>query len=214
MLLYPTAPNALSAKDIPGYQPPADDSSPDDEPDAWAWFRKDEATSTYRLLPEGMHHIASHIAASTTPDGAGVDGVIGFSQGGFMAATVAAALEQPHRTPPPADAEWVAALRAANGGRALRFAVVYSGFFAPQPELAWLYAPAPIATPSLHFLGSLDTVVSEERSMGLVERCDEAARTVVVHPGGHHVPVAREWVGPLVGFVRTFVAEEEGGERL
>ncbi|CAN8100518.1 unnamed protein product [Discula destructiva] len=210
VLFYPTAPNPLDAKDIPGYQPPPPGEEEEEggsTTDAWAWFRKDEATASYRLLPEGMRRVAACIR----DDAAGhVDGVVGFSQGGFMAASVAAALEtEPFpRQPPTADEhDWVRELRAANGGRALRFAVVYSGFFAPQGALSWLYtAPDKIRTPTLHFIGSLDTVVDEGRSRGLVERCAEPV--VVVHPGGHYVPVAKEWVAPLVGFVRKFGGEE------
>lgn len=180
MLFYPTAPNALSAKDIPGYQPPEnDDDESSTTPDAWAWLRMDRATGTYRLLPAGMQRVAACIRDDA---GGHVDGVIGFSQGGFMAGAVAAALE-PSRVvePPSPEAEaWVSALRSANGGRALKFAVVYSGFFAPPSAgLGWLYEGG-IRTPTLHFIGSLDTVVDEGRSRGLVERCVDPA--VVVHP--------------------------------
>lgn len=135
--------------------------------------------------------------------GGRVDGVVGFSQGGFVASLLAAVLE-PGRTTP-GQQHWAAALRDANGGHALKFAVVYSGFFAPQAELAWLYEPK-ISTPTLQFIGSLDTVVEEGRSRGLVARCEEPV--VVVHPGGHYVPVSREWVNPLVGFVRKFGGED------
>ncbi|PHH90825.1 hypothetical protein CDD83_2579 [Cordyceps sp. RAO-2017] len=98
-----------------------------------------------------------------------------------------------------AGAAWARALRDANAGRPLRFAVCYSAFWAPVEALAWCYRPA-IATPTLHVLGSLDTVVDEARSRALVDRCLDPV--VVVHPGGHHVPVAREWALPLAGFIR------------
>ena len=101
------------------------------------------------------------------------------------------------------DWSWVQAVREANRGVPLKFAVVYSGFFAPPAELAWLYEPR-ISTPTLQFIGSLDTVVDEGRSRGLVDRCDDPV--VVVHPGGHYVPVSKEWTMPLVGFIRERVA--------
>lgn len=212
-LIYPTAPNRLSAADIPGYPSPsssvpggasaADEEAPETT-DAWAWFRKDEASGSYRLLDEGMARLAQCIRDDA---GGRVDGVMGFSQGGFVASLLAAVLE-PGRKLPEEDkgsARWAAALREANGGRALKFAVVYSGFFAPQAELAWLYEPK-ISTPTLHFIGSLDTVVEEGRSRGLVARCEEPV--VAVHPGGHYVPVSRDWVNPLVGFVRKYGGED------
>lgn len=125
-----------------------------------------------------------------------------------MAALVAAALEHPHHTPsspPPAPSPlWLQDLRAANAGRPLRFAVVYSGFHAPPPDLQWLYDPV-IVTPTLHFIGGLDTVVDEARSRALVDRCREPL--VLTHPGGHYVPVARDWVMPLAGWLRQRCAE-------
>lgn len=224
-LLYPTAPNRLSPRDVPGYQPSPSESGgagaggteeTDAETDSWAWFRKDEATGSYRLVGEGMRRLAEAVAelrgvgggrGDGADEGPGpvVDGVIGFSQGGCMAAMLASAMEDGGREPGAAGgaakehAGWVRAVREANGGRPLKFAVIYSGFYAVPEDLAWLYEPR-VRTPTLHFLGSLDTVVDESRSRGLVERCEEPV--VVVHPGGHYVPVSKEWVMPLAGFIR------------
>ncbi|KAI1825057.1 serine hydrolase FSH [Xylaria intraflava] len=198
-LIYPSAPHRLLASDIPGFIPP-EDAAPqaDEDLDNWAWFRMDLASGTYRGLSEGMAQIASAISAA-----GGVDGVMGFSQGGCMAALVAAALERRDDGAP-----WARELRAANGGRPLRFAVVYSGFYAPPADLQWLYDP-PVATPTLHFIGGLDTVVDENRSRALVERCRDPV--VLTHPGGHYVPVARDWVMPLVGWLKQR-CEAAGGE--
>ncbi|KAI2604842.1 serine hydrolase FSH [Hypoxylon fragiforme] len=209
VLIYPTAPLRLRASDIPGYDVTTAAADEEEaESDSWAWFRKDEATGTYSGFEAGMSAIAAAVA-----DAGGVDGVCGFSQGGASAALVAAALEHPYRSPSPSseDPAWLTALRAANHHRPLSFCVVYSGFFAPPAtNLSWLYTP-PISTPTLHFLGSLDTVVEESRSTGLVERCVEPR--VVVHPGGHYVPVAKEWAMALVGWLRERCQKEkeEGG---
>ncbi|KAI8957476.1 serine hydrolase FSH [Daldinia sp. FL1419] len=209
--LFPTAPHRLRASDIPGFVPSeGSDGREDDEADNWAWFRKDEATGAYRGFEVGMHSIAKAIQ-----EAGGVDGVCGFSQGGAVAALVTAALEQPYRVPPSssvtpspsdpssqpeeADWSWVEALRAANNYQPLRFCVSYSGFYALVDSLQWLYEP-PISTPTLHFLGSLDTVVEESRSKGLLERCKDP--TVIVHPGGHYVPVAKDWAMALAGWLR------------
>ncbi|RCI13290.1 hypothetical protein L249_0808 [Ophiocordyceps polyrhachis-furcata BCC 54312] len=195
-LIYPTAPNRILLKDIPGYLESAAAEPDDDQqqPDARAWFRRDEVSGTYRFLAEGMAVIATAIREAQ-----GVDAVCGFSQGGAVTALVAAALEPKRSVAEDGpDAAWVADLRDANAGRPLRFAVSYSGFFAPNDALKWCYHPK-IGTPTLHYIGSLDTVVDESRSRALVDRCQDPV--VVVHPGGHHVPVAREWVMPLAGFV-------------
>ncbi|KAI5867506.1 serine hydrolase-domain-containing protein [Durotheca rogersii] len=213
-LLFPTGPCRLRPSDIPGYVPSANASDDDDEIDSWCWFRNSEVTGTYRGLDVGMNAIAAAIRDADGP----VDGVIGFSQGGAVAALVAAVLEHPHREVPAAaaagdggDWSWVSALRAANRGLPLRFCVVYSGFYAPPPSLRWLYDP-PIVTPTLHFLGGLDTVVDEARSRALVACCRRPV--VLVHPGGHYVPVARDWAVALAGWLRqrydgTADAEDE-----
>jgi len=127
-----------------------------------------------------------------------------------MAAMLAAAMEERRPAPPGPEWDWVRAVREANGGRPLRFAVIYSGFYAPPRELAWLYEPSRIGTPTLHFIGSLDTVVDESRSQGLVARCEDPV--VVVHPGGHHVPVSKEWVMPLVGFIKKVLVDDAARE--
>lgn len=204
-LLYPTGPIRLRASDMPFYEPPAG-GEPDYEPETWAWWRRNDATGRYAGIAQGMVTLAGAIR-----EAGGVDGVVGFSQGGCAAGVVAAALEAARRPlPDPAvdddTAAWAAALREANGGRPLKFAVVYSGFRAADPDLAWLFEPA-IATPTLHILGSLDTSVDEARSQTLIQACE--GPLVVTHPGGHHVPVAKEWVMPLAGFIKQHVHDKE-----
>jgi len=228
-LVYPTAPNRLRSSDVPGYAPSDDEAGGEGEIDSWAWFKKDEANGTYRFLKEGMERLAESITEAVAvkgvdgEQGAGeeegevvrqeedavIDGVIGFSQGGCMAALLASAMETSegrNKSLESADAEqqeWVRQVREANKGRPLKFAVIYSGFFAPPGELAWLYEPK-VQTPTLHFIGSLDTVVEESRCQGLIDRCEGGL--VVIHPGGHYVPVNKEWVMPLVGFIRNCLA--------
>ncbi|KAI0521068.1 serine hydrolase FSH [Xylaria bambusicola] len=200
-LIFPSGPHRLRPSDIPGYVPSEDPSQrrDDDDLDNWAWFRKDDATGSYAGLDDGMHRVATAIREAD-----GVDGVLGFSQGGCMASLVASALEQPHRAPVAESQPWLPELRAANGGRPLKFCVVYSGFHATPSDLQWLFEPA-LATPTLHFLGGLDTVVEEKRSMALVERCRDPM--VLTHPGGHYVPVARDWVMQLAGWLRQRCVE-------
>ncbi|KAL2255570.1 hypothetical protein VTK26DRAFT_3116 [Humicola hyalothermophila] len=247
-MVYPTAPNRLSPRDVPGFlsrprgaqqgendgeeggEGGADgEEEEEEEIDSWAWFRKDEATGRYRFVREGMETVAREMRGVWEKAAAGeegdeveagkdagredgfVDGVIGFSQGGCMAAMLASAME---KDPKPREVDgdgkehegWVRAVREANGGRPLRFAVIYSGFYAAPEDLKWLYEPK-IRTPTLHFLGSLDTVVEESRSRGLVDRCEEPV--VVVHPGGHYVPVSKEWAMPLAGFIRKCMETSE-----
>lgn len=235
-LIFPTGPHRLRAQDIPGFEPSSStvdgEQEDEEESDNWGWWRKDEATGAYVGLAEGMRSVAAAIR-----EGEGIDGVLGFSQGGCLAALVAAALETPYRVPPPgcpspeqkgvpgeeADWSWVKELRAANGHKPLRFCVVYSGFWAPVAGLQWLYdggaagegegesgGKGKINTPTLHFIGSLDSVVEESRSQALIDRCRDPA--VAVHSGGHYVPVARDRVMPLVGFLRQVLLKEQEGK--
>jgi pimeloyl-ACP methyl ester carboxylesterase len=208
VMTYPTGPNRLLASDLPGYEPPADTEADGEEhqPDTWAWFRKDEASGSYRLLAEGMATIAAAIR-----EAGGVDAVCGFSQGGVMTSLVAAALEPGRSLPDGPAGDWARALREANGGRPAKFAVIYSGFFAPPKDLAWCYEPK-IATPTLHYIGSLDTVVEESRSQGLIDRCEDPA--VVMHPGGHYVPVSKEWAMPLAGFIKQHAHDDKPEARI
>lgn len=204
-LIYPTGPIRLKASDMPFYEPPAD-GEPDYEPETYAWWRRNDATGQYAGIDKGMATLAGAIR-----DAGGVDGVIGFSQGGCAAGILAGALESEARPlPNPAvddDTEaWVAKLREANGGRPLKFSVVYSGFRAADPDVAWLFDPK-ISTPTLHILGSLDTAVDETRSQTLIQVCKDPL--VVTHPGGHHVPVSKEWAMPLAGFIKQHVYDKE-----
>lgn len=170
--------------------------------DAWAWYRKDESSGSYRFLDQGMSRVAECIRENVG-EGEKIAGVVGFSQGGSMSGMLAAAMEADREVPEGSEcAVWVKEVRDANGGQPLEFAVVYSGFYALVEELKWLYEPK-IKTPTLHFIGGLDTVVDESRSRGLIERCEEPV--VFTHPGGHHVPVSKEWAMPLVGFIRDRV---------
>lgn len=201
--IYPTGPHKLQPSDIPGFQPREGAEDSDAELDAYGWFLHDEEPGLLRGFEEGMRSIADAIQ-----DAGGVDGVLGFSQGGAVGALVAAALEEDRELPEnEMQRGWVKRLREANGGRSLRFCIVYSGFVTrPGAQLGWLYEGG-IKTPSCHFFGSGDTVVEEPRCRALAERFIEP--DLIVHPGGHHVPVRKEWVTPLLGFLKKVLEKNQ-----
>lgn len=136
--------------------------------------------------------------------------MIGFSQGAAAAAMVASLL-QPGRKEAfdkyrEAHPDALAYPRSWEGLRelhpqGLKFAAAYSGFYAGSPWYTAFYEPK-ISCPVLHFIGSLDTVVEESRSLELVAACEEGTGKTVYHPGGHFVPVSKEWGAVLVGFIR------------
>ena len=103
----------------------------------------------------------------------------------------------------------------------LKFAVSYSGYGTLNPLYAGFFNPR-IRTPMLHFIGSLDTVVEERRSLMLVDACEDGdesssgssgnaknnRRRVIYHPGGHFLPSSqKQLVEALVGFIRETMAE-------
>jgi predicted esterase len=154
-------------------------------------------------LEEGLDTIAAAIREL-----GGIDGVIGFSQGAAAAAMVASLL-QPERkaafnTYLQSSPEAFAWPRSWDGlpelhPEGLKFAVSYSGFYAPNDLYKGFYEPK-IDTRVLHFIGSLDSVVEESRSLALVDVTENAS--TVYHPGGHFVPAGKEMAGRLVGFIR------------
>ncbi|KAK8043274.1 hypothetical protein PG993_005704 [Apiospora rasikravindrae] len=175
--------------------------------DNWGWFQHDEGTGAYRGFDNGMQRIAESIR-----EAGGVDGVMGFSQGAAFAAMVASAMEESRTLP--ADeklSNWATQLRSANNNKPLKFCIVYSGFVGRDPALQWLYEGG-FATPSLHVYGGLDTVVSEDRTRGLWEKCTPTEKggkaQVLVHPGGHFVPVKKEWTTPIAGWLMEVLKGE------
>ncbi|KAH6628855.1 serine hydrolase FSH [Chaetomium tenue] len=212
VLIYPTAPNKLSPHDLPS---PGEEDKPD--PEWYAWYRKDDRTGEYRYLDKGMNLIADVLreARREAREGAeavaegegeqgnrdgGVDCVLGFSQGACMAVMLAAALDGSMRNSPAQHASWLENVREANGHRPLKCAVMYGGFMAAPPDLEWVYSPK-VATPTLHVIGTLDTIISEEASQKLAGKCKDAQ--VVIHPGGHFVPLGKMWSAVVVQFISS-----------
>ncbi|KAL8800174.1 MAG: hypothetical protein Q9182_005375, partial [Xanthomendoza sp. 2 TL-2023] len=228
-LSYPTGPIHLNPTEIPGYNPPSSSSSssaptdsedPPEPPAAYGWWRRkdlpnpengnEDVAETPEIIYTGLQTSLTHLAATIKTEGP-FDGVIGFSQGACAAALLASLLEP---TRPSAFPTSPSPSPSTNTNTSepfppsfhtlhhqqppLKFAILYSGFPAPGPRHAAFYNP-PLVTPTLHFVGALDSVVEEGRSRGLVEVC-EGAR-VVVHPGGHFLPCQRVWLDAAVGFV-------------
>jgi fermentation-respiration switch protein FrsA (DUF1100 family) len=211
-LYYPTAPIRLQPADIPGFTPSQVEGDGYDNPDAWGWFRRETGGGLYIGLEDGLQTILNSIK-----EAGGVDGIIGFSQGAAVAAFVASLLEagrieafEKVRAEEPTAYEFPESWKKLqvkvqqDGG--VKFAVSYSGFWAPHPSYAAFYEPK-IATPLLSVIGSLDSVVEEHRSTDLVDRC--VGKKVVYHPGGHFVPIGKEMVGVLIGWIKECCTEKK-----
>jgi predicted esterase len=174
---FPTAPHRLVA-------------TQDETGDNYAWWRRDYATDECLGLEETFLFLSEYLDAHGP-----FTGVIGFSQGGALAAMLAASLE-------PSRAWKTAGLATTHGP--LAFAVCCSGFRVPGEVYQRFYEPC-ISTPILHIIGSLDTVVSEGRSLALAEACNgQGKQQVVYHPGGHYLPSSKGVMRVLVGFIGLF----------
>lgn len=221
-LVYPTAPIRLNPADVPGH----DGDGPSDMIEAYGWWKRkgDDEPYTYEGMEVGLDAIAT-VLKEQGP----FDGTLGFSQGGAASGMVAALLEAGRR-------QSFEQHQAKGGMRypdsftkdsgfieecihpPLRLAVSYSGFGAStHPLYKAFYAPK-IQTPMMHFIGSVDTVVSEERSLRLVEACvggkgqEGGVQRVVYHPGGHFLPSSqKQYVAALVAFIREAIGEPAHG---
>lgn len=225
-LVYPTGPITVRPADIPNYQALGYNdahTTSDEDPDTHGWWTRKGDSEPFRY--DGMELGFERVAETLRTQGP-FDGVVGFSQGGALAGMVASLLE-PGRRETFTD-------RVGKGGMAypasfeedtgyvtdvvhapMRFAVSYSGFGATTNPLYMGFYEPKIATPMLHFLGSVDTVVEEARSLRLVDSCVEGkgqgGRRLVYHPGGHFLPSSqKQYVAALVGFIREIMGWEEG----
>ncbi|KAF2460188.1 serine hydrolase FSH [Lineolata rhizophorae] len=226
-LSYPTAPIHLARADLTFeaatavVDPANKTDGEDEEPDAWGWWRRkgDAEPYTYEGIERGLAGVAEVLKAEGP-----FDGVIGFSQGGALAGMLASLLE-------PGRREAFEAAQPKGGMRfpesfeedtgfvtdvvhpPLKFAVSYSGFGASTNKLYQAFYEPKINTPMMHFIGSVDTVVEEARSLRLVNACESASRGdwTVYHPGGHFLPSSqRQYVGALVNFIQEVTTGAEG----
>ncbi|KAK5736452.1 hypothetical protein LTR17_007448 [Elasticomyces elasticus] len=230
-LVYPTAPIRLDAHDVVPSGPNATEADSRrgeqvEESESYGWWRRkgDAEPYTYEGMERGFETVAS-----TLQESGPFDGVLGFSQGGAAAGMVASLLE-------PGRREAFEAAQVKGGMRypdsfvkdsgyieevvhpQMKFAVSYSGFGASTNDLYQAFYEPKICTPMLHVIGSVDTVVSEERSLRLVDSCtggrgvEGGVSRVVYHPGGHFLPSSgKVYVAALVAFVREVLGEDGKG---
>ncbi|KAI9842962.1 MAG: hypothetical protein M1837_006699 [Sclerophora amabilis] len=197
-LIYPTGPIKLRATDLPPSSTTTTTATStaapsEEQPDAYGWWIRNAETGEYTHFEQGLATIADTLRREGD-----VAGVIGFSQGAGAAAIVASLLEEGRREAfvaagPASKADGRrpvmafpesfllgAGVGAEGKGEGkgeglihppLKFGVIYSGMAADGTALyRALYQPK-IRTPLLHFVGSLDVLVEEARSLRLVDSC-------------------------------------------
>ena len=172
-LVFPDAPHvctpaaAQKAFTSWGIQPP--------EPPYLRWWRASEDGSTY----EGWDATRDWVRA-LIPEHAAV-GVLGFSQGAMLAATLAA-------------------LSARGGFPKLRCAVLIAGGLPRARDLSPLFSE-PIALPSLHVWGERDPIAAASAPR-LAECFQEAQRETVSWSGSHTIPQQGSAATTITRFVR------------
>lgn len=157
----------------------------DEESSMRSWWPNSESSPNYYKLDQAFKAVTDSISEHGP-----YDGVLGFSQGAGFAGVLCKHIQNLHQSQPP-----------------LRFAILYAGFRL-KPQEHQHYYDTEITTPTLHIVGSLDTVVSEERTNALFEVCDESKRTFLSHPGGHFVPNGKDMVTKLIGWVQNLDVQE------
>jgi predicted esterase len=171
-LLFPNAPNEASEASVAGLEQAM--KMPRGAPPHLQWWSASDDGRAYQGWDNSLRVLRE---ALERHPGAGV---LGFSQGGAVAATVAA-LSSQGLLPP------------------VSFAVMVAGFTPRSAELAPLFAGAPIEVPSLHVWGTADPFA--KHGPALSEKFSAASRQIATWPGGHKLPAGSAG-DALVEFVR------------
>lgn len=177
-----------------------------------SWWPANEQKSNYYSIDQAFECVKKSVQENGP-----YDGVLGFSQGAGFAGILCAAIEHLDELTKNEDQKEQEQEQEEKEeeykqkGKPLKFGVFYSGFRTKPEYLQHFYDP-PISTPSLHILGSLDTVVSEERSMALFNACNPDTRTLITHPGGHFVPNSKPMVAAVVNFIQQLEQKHSPAE--
>lgn len=123
------------------------------------------------------------------------DGIVGFSQGGALAAIMAGLLERSVKNRP---------FSFNTTHPRVAFVVSYSGYREHHNVLQNFYEHK-IQTPILHFINPDDPIVSEDRCIRLTERCADIDGRVVSYTSPfHRVPTSKQTRLALKRFLSEF----------
>ncbi|KAA8569912.1 hypothetical protein EYC84_002252 [Monilinia fructicola] len=212
-LLYPTAPIPLLPADIPGYTPSSDPALVPN--DAFGWWKRETGGARYTgnrkrprnhrqhhsfrrrhrrrdwVFPRRMRRLPRRLAARAQ------------SRKRICTPTSSFAIDRTTLS------SIFPQSKIAIASTPLKFCISYSGFsMRPMRDTKHFFNP-PLKTRILHVIGSLDSVVEESRSTALVEACEEETREVCYHPGGHFVPMGKEFGNVAVGFMVRCLEEKK-----
>jgi predicted esterase len=171
-VVYVDAPHEASEASVAGLASLMGGLRP--KPPNLQWWNASDDGLTY----EGWHETRNRLEAEVRRHPA--VGLLGFSQGAAVAASLAAASSR-------------------GQFPSLDFVVLIAGFTPRAPEIASLFSE-PVRVPSLHVWGEADPFA--RHAPALYQRFDPATREVLTWPGRHVVPSEGTPADALVAFVR------------
>ncbi|KAJ2334666.1 hypothetical protein GGI00_001745 [Coemansia sp. RSA 2681] len=117
------------------------------------------------------------------------DGILGFSQGGSLAVIIAALLEG--REGPSFGIE--------VSHPPIKFVVLAGAFKAEAPQYQYIYDKPLANTPSLHMMGTYDTVVGIEKPRQVLKMFEDPV--VFEFDGGHFIPQTPKCIRTMTEFL-------------
>lgn len=139
----------------------------------------------YQHQTEGFNLSLSHLKKVFSQEGP-FDGILGFSQGAAMSASVCALRER------------------LKDEMDFSFGIICSGYPLPSTE----FQPGSINCPSLHIFGSQsgnDRQISTQASRDLAMAFDDGCSTVIEHDSGHIIPTRPPYIDQIKSFLQQFI---------
>ncbi|KAF2716030.1 hypothetical protein K431DRAFT_236294 [Polychaeton citri CBS 116435] len=190
--VYPTGTWRLKPTDWARYIPGTDPN--------YGWFYKVPDDEEFPGLTDGLAHLGD-VMKTQGP----FTGVIGYSQGGFIAGLIASLLEPGRREAFQhfVDQEdGIPYPEAFRGVEPIRFSISCCGFAGLSPRYKAFYSPK-ISSPLLHINGALDLQVDDKRSRTLVDAtAGEEEEKVLLHPGAHIIPTKRLYTDAMIAWIK------------
>ncbi|OJJ45026.1 hypothetical protein ASPZODRAFT_17942 [Penicilliopsis zonata CBS 506.65] len=195
-LVFPTGTWRLKPTDWARYIPGTDPG--------YGWFYKVPDDDEFPGLLDGLDKLGK-----TMRDDGPFAGVIGFSQGGFLAGLITSLLEPGREQIFATETEESGGIpfpESFKGVPPIKFSITCCGFAGLSPRYKAFYSPK-IAGPMLHVNGQFDDIVFDKRSRTLIDATTGSEEEkVLVHPGKHTVPTSKLYTDAMIMFIRAHLS--------
>lgn len=196
-LFFPTGTWRLRPTDWARYIPGTDPG--------YGWFYKVPDDEQFPGLDQGLTRLGDLMKAEGP-----FAGVIGYSQGGFMAGLISSILEsgRKERFQQLEKEGGIPFPAAFDDVHPIKFSISCCGFAGLCPEYKAFYSP-PISGPLLHVNGKVDEVVYDKRSRTLIDASlGTEEEKVLIHPGGHTVPTTRLFTDAMIMYIKRNIESQ------